>query len=854
MNIKPIICNYNINSLDEKKLICVSHVDNYQTRYIQLKLFEGKMPFSAAGAVAKATIVTAKEKLLLGNDVACEITNDGDILVPIDSAVMSRRSGDIKIEVRLEKDGKTLVLPFPLWIRIRGSVIDTAQMCEETEGSVKELLEEANRRLSEEQGGKSAYEIAVENGFEGTEAEWLASLKGDAYTLTAADKTAIAAEAASKVNVPSKTSQLTNDSHFLTSHQSLDNYYTKAQTDALILSIRQGNIVSSVDEMVDTTQSYVLESTGHVWVYRETTETVTQSSGNLMTVNSSMLNKRISGTSTTGTSGNGCFIADPIPVDLSGIPSGGTFPIYMKNFASTMGSKSTDSNYGNSKLCLLDSNQAMIDWKYIAAVSQTNKWQCAVSGDDCVGDLMTYFTTRNIATTDTAPSDVKYLLFSPAISSSAITANDLEGLSIEFEPSTVTRTVAQWIDTGVNYSNGNEQVLVSLENQMVDLSNRVSGLENGSEAGSAAYPVYWESEIEDTVSKVKALQTQYGHCMLCFGWCSDMHVHPSGLVKEKYLGAVAAEVMNRCDIPLMLVTGDIFSNAPSWTKENTKTAYHTAWEYLKPLTAERLLLLRGNHDAWFGMSGNESYVDGLNPNELYQYLFQPQTKDTRRVFGNDGSYFYLDDMPHKTRFICLNSQWADFTRDAATNLPLYNTQKHAGFGETQLRWLCETALRVPENYRVILAMHTPPTDSLADGREYVSGEGNRDLSLLRGIIAAYCNKTTYQGTYTHSKTTLYGYEGTWADVNISCDFSNADGTLLGVFCGHSHRDQLTAEDLPVPVITITCAADSPYGESASVRAQGTKDETAMDFVCLNTTTGDIHLIRCGYGSDRTLIV
>lgn len=27
--------------------------------------------------------------------------------------------------------------------------------------------------------GKSAYEIAVENGFEGTEAEWLASLKGD---------------------------------------------------------------------------------------------------------------------------------------------------------------------------------------------------------------------------------------------------------------------------------------------------------------------------------------------------------------------------------------------------------------------------------------------------------------------------------------------------------------------------------------------------------------------------------------------------------------------------------------------------------------------------------------------------
>ena len=30
----------------------------------------------------------------------------------------------------------------------------------------------------EAQNGKSAYEIAVENGFEGSEAEWLESLKG----------------------------------------------------------------------------------------------------------------------------------------------------------------------------------------------------------------------------------------------------------------------------------------------------------------------------------------------------------------------------------------------------------------------------------------------------------------------------------------------------------------------------------------------------------------------------------------------------------------------------------------------------------------------------------------------------
>ena len=41
-------------------------------------------------------------------------------------------------------------------------------------------------------GGKSAYDIAVDNGYTGTQAEWLASLKGSDYVLTDTDKTDIA--------------------------------------------------------------------------------------------------------------------------------------------------------------------------------------------------------------------------------------------------------------------------------------------------------------------------------------------------------------------------------------------------------------------------------------------------------------------------------------------------------------------------------------------------------------------------------------------------------------------------------------------------------------------------------------
>ena len=96
--------------------------------------------------------------------------------------------------------------------------------------------------------GKSAYQLAVDQGFVGTEAEWIASLKGetgpigpqgiqgktgpqgqkgetgatgpqgiqgpkgDNYQITEADYAAIAG----MVSVPSKTSELTNDSNFIT--------------------------------------------------------------------------------------------------------------------------------------------------------------------------------------------------------------------------------------------------------------------------------------------------------------------------------------------------------------------------------------------------------------------------------------------------------------------------------------------------------------------------------------------------------------------------------------------------------------------------------------------------------------
>lgn len=77
--------------------------------------------------------------------------------------------------------------------------------------------------------GLSAYEVAVKNGFVGTEEEWLESLKGEDgkdYVITEADYNAIADVAKDKVD--------------------LSNYYTKREVDEKIKGGGQTDIGLSI--------------------------------------------------------------------------------------------------------------------------------------------------------------------------------------------------------------------------------------------------------------------------------------------------------------------------------------------------------------------------------------------------------------------------------------------------------------------------------------------------------------------------------------------------------------------------------------------------------------------------------
>lgn len=216
----------------------------------------------------------------------------------------------------------------------------------------------------------------------------------------------------------------------------------------------------------------------------------------------------------------------------------------------------------------------------------------------------------------------------------------------------------------------------------------------------------------------------------------------------------------------------------------------------------------GNHDDVYGKytSGDTTtyYVNKVAPAKVWNKLHRSQANDFRRVFGGDGTYFYLDNVPQKIRFICLNSQFYEGEAITSGTTKFMTT----GFGTEQLAWLRDIALSVDEGWNVVIATH---------------------VSI---------NATDYLNQYSD------GHDFT----NI---IDNSPAPIIAIFSGHAHRDAVFTSSTRCPNVIITCAINSSYDSSEPIRTLGTDTETAIDIVTINKKTRTINTTRLGVGSDRS---
>ena len=334
-------------------------------------------------------------------------------------------------------------------------------------------------------------------------------------------------------------------------------------------------------------------------------------------------------------------------------------------------------------------------------------------------------------------------------------------------------------------------------------------------------PSYWQEAVDAAIAKIIANQDAGGMDCVTFALFSDMHAVPDSTTPNSgHTGNLTAAVMDGCGVPFAVCCGDV-CRTDAENEAAARESIAAGAKNLRPIGARRLLQALGDHD---GSCGTAQMSAGA----LFGAIFRSQAEDERRHFGGDGSYFYIDYPAAKIRLIVLNSCWSDSDHLRTASF---------GYGNTQLNWLADTALSFTEDgWCIALFAHVPPVAAYS--------AQIRDLTVLRGILAAFLNKTGYTGTA--------GTAGEWDYVSVSCNFTGKHGgEIVGFFCGHSHGDGIVSDETDYPIVTITSDANSLGADSEVVRTVGTAAEHAVDFVTVNRSAKTVSLTRLGAGTDRS---
>lgn len=327
-------------------------------------------------------------------------------------------------------------------------------------------------------------------------------------------------------------------------------------------------------------------------------------------------------------------------------------------------------------------------------------------------------------------------------------------------------------------------------------------------AGSATVPAYWDAPLAEAEQTVQLKQDTGGREAISFVWFSDMALSEG---ESAALGQLAAKIMESCAVPIAVFSGGAVANGLV-TENAWRSALKSADRVFSEIGADRVLRAQGVTD------GSRGAANGIkiHKDTAYNSLFRRQEEDRRRVFGTDGTYYYLDFPVVKLRLVVLN---CCHYQSGTTRF---------GFRNDQIHWFAHSALDLPEEgWALAFVSHLSPEDS----RVYDGG-------ALLEVLSAFEDGRSFQVTA--------GTEGTTEYVSVSGDFSGQPGgEIVGFFCGGSNSDEIGETGSGYQVVTIRNAVQREEGVS------GTDEEYALDIVTINRRTDVTSLTRLGAGASRS---
>lgn len=551
--------------------------------------------------------------------------------------------------------------------------------------------------------------------------------------------------------------------------------------------------VDSVEKMTDTSKSYVLSSTGTIWTYGEVT--VEKEPPNKFVPSTATLNRRLSGSSGSVSANNnaiGSFVTDHIAVSDMGSIS---------PYNARLNWELQDIDAGENKVVFYNSSKTRLGNLVFATVRGN---ATILNGET----LIDFKTDANNAINVSNWADVAFVrlqLFVKPVGTS-LTSTDVANLEITFDHEGSTTTENAWYDTGLTPSasgGGNYVDLLVKVNQnktdIAELSNRVIALETGS--GSITVPTFWQSAVDVCISKIKALQV--GRNCITFPFFSDNHQ------RNGHAGILIAHIMKECNIPYCFFGGDSISNGYI-DSEATMIAQDKAFDIIMSYIPNgRFCRAVGNHDGYWNVSSATGDEYHYTREQVYELFLREESIAQNKHFGDDGTYYYIDDIASKVRWVVLNTNGGSVD-------------------STQITWLQNTALSFAESgWAVVFISHQPISN------HYHANISN--AAEVRTVVSNYIN----------------GSSANKADI-------------VGWFSGHIHRDRIytgvaanTTNDsvgatMPFKQVTITSDHTGiAYDDSTKHTVANDDQSHAIDFVTINKSTRTVNITRLGIGSDRS---
>lgn len=551
--------------------------------------------------------------------------------------------------------------------------------------------------------------------------------------------------------------------------------------------------VDSVDEMTDTSKQYVLKETGTIWTYGEVT--VEKEPENVFVPANATLNKRL-GTSSES-SRNGHYITEYFEFDSSTVSS----PIVWLPL-------NYDPTIADQRIWYCDASKTRLGAIYANNMSNPQDQVYIGQGKD--GRY--YFDLSKDGNSNTAGASskhypsMKYLrICLSSGKTSVITVSDIADVEILFEKDRGTAIEHEWCDTGLTPSTGGGgggnyvELLVKVNKNASDIyevSERVKALETGSD--TVTIPTFWQSAVDAVIAKIKALQV--GRNCVTFPFFSDNHQ------RNGYAGPLISHIMKECNIPYCFFGGDSISSG-TIADEATMIAQDKAFDTMMSYVPNgRFCRAVGNHDGYWYDGTNKFYY---NRDQVYDLFLREESIAQNKHFGDDGTYYYVDEIASKVRFIVMNTNGG--TVDA-----------------TQIAWVQNTALNITESgWGVVFISHQP-----------ISNHYHAGITNAADVVSA-----------------------------VTSTASSKNLPIIGWFSGHVHRDIIStkrltggngsnagteAGDLGFTQVIITSDHTGIAYDDATKHTVANDDQShAIDFVTVNKATRKVNITRLGIGEDRS---